>query len=262
MTPSWHTIAPPSHDPAILADSDRVVGITTTVPVECVFAAGLVPVDLNNVFIDADGPGAMVEEAEASGFPKNICCWIKGIWSAARRLNVRRVIGVVRGDCSNTHGLLEVFSYQGVEAIPFAYPYERSKDELLLQLQALCDHLGATLHEAVAWKERLDTVRTVVHEIDRMTWQEHRVSGLENHLWQVCCSDFAGDPHRYLNALKRFTEIVRGREAEPAQVRLGYVGVPRSVRVFTSSSRGWERASSSTKCSANSPCRRQLSKQV
>ena len=33
------------------------VGFTTTIPVEVVLAAGLIPVDLNNLFIADPGPG-------------------------------------------------------------------------------------------------------------------------------------------------------------------------------------------------------------
>ena len=58
------------------------VGFTTTIPVEVVLAAGLTPVDLNNLFIADPGARALAAEAEASGFPRTICTWIKGIYAA------------------------------------------------------------------------------------------------------------------------------------------------------------------------------------
>jgi len=55
-------------------NGDRRVGITTTIPCEVLLAAGLRPVDLNNVFVSDPDPARLVEEAERRGFPSNICC--------------------------------------------------------------------------------------------------------------------------------------------------------------------------------------------
>ena len=57
------------------------VGLTTTIPVEVVLAAGLTPVDLNNLFIADPLALALVSQAEAAGFPRTICTWIKGIYA-------------------------------------------------------------------------------------------------------------------------------------------------------------------------------------
>ena len=72
---------------------ERVVGITTTVPMEILFAAGLRPLDLNNAFITSDDPGTMVAEAERAGFPRTMCAWVKGLYAAVHRLAVRRTRG-------------------------------------------------------------------------------------------------------------------------------------------------------------------------
>ena len=93
---------------------ERVVGITTTVPMEILFAAGLRPLDLNNAFITSDDPGAMVAEAERAGFPRTMCAWVKGLYAAVHRLGVRRVVAVVEGDCSNTQALMEILESEGV----------------------------------------------------------------------------------------------------------------------------------------------------
>ncbi|HEC79751.1 MAG TPA: 2-hydroxyacyl-CoA dehydratase, partial [Firmicutes bacterium] len=45
--------------------SGSKVGITTTLPVEVIFSAGMVPVDLNNMFIGREDAYQMVEGAEA-----------------------------------------------------------------------------------------------------------------------------------------------------------------------------------------------------
>ena len=48
----------------------RKIGITTTVPVEIIVAAGYTPVDLNNLFITNDNYLKYIECAEKDGFPK------------------------------------------------------------------------------------------------------------------------------------------------------------------------------------------------
>ncbi len=56
------------------------IGITTTVPIEILLAAGYQPVDLNNEFITDPSPERLVNIAEKAGFPLNCCSWIKGIY--------------------------------------------------------------------------------------------------------------------------------------------------------------------------------------
>ncbi|MBN2712774.1 MAG: hypothetical protein JXR97_10150, partial [Planctomycetes bacterium] len=61
------------------------VGITTTVPVEVLFAAGRVPLDLNNIFVADDKACQLVERAEQAGFPQSTCAWIKGLYGVIHR---------------------------------------------------------------------------------------------------------------------------------------------------------------------------------
>jgi benzoyl-CoA reductase/2-hydroxyglutaryl-CoA dehydratase subunit BcrC/BadD/HgdB len=77
----------------------KKVGFTTSIPVETVFTAGLIPVDLNNIFITNSSPGKYIEMAESVGFPRSTCAWIKGIYSAILDTrDVDTIIGVVEGD--------------------------------------------------------------------------------------------------------------------------------------------------------------------
>ncbi|MDI6907681.1 MAG: 2-hydroxyacyl-CoA dehydratase [Thermoanaerobacterales bacterium] len=203
------------------------VGITTTVPVEVVYAAGWVPVDLNNVFITAEDPRALVERAETAGYPRNVCAWIKGIYSTVLAdETIRTVIAVTQGDCSNTHALMETLQLAGVTIIPFAYPFDRDYDLLRLQIEKLAAWFGVEWAAVTAARERLNVVRRLVHELDRLTWEEDRVGGRANHLWQVSCSDFNGDPEGFARDVRRL--LAEAREAPPRreQVRLGYIGVP------------------------------------
>ncbi len=215
--------------PPLLPDplpAGRAVGITTTIPVEVVLAAGLVPVDANNAFVTAHDPAALVAEAEGAGFPRTCCCWTKGIYGAVRRFGIRRIIGVTQGDCSNTHALMEILRFEGVECIPFEFPYQPDPARMEQSLRALAGELGAEVGEAERWRRRLAAPREKAAQIDALTWQEGRVSGRENHLWLVSTSDFSGDPDRYEQEAERFLSRAGAREPIPHQIRLGYVGVP------------------------------------
>jgi len=203
------------------------IGITTTVPVEALFAACETPVDVNNVFITARDPAKLVEQAELAGFPHNLCAWTKGIYAAAVEAGIERLLVVTQGDCSNTHALTEVLREQGVEIIPFAYPYDRDRELLELSIGKLITHLGTTWEAAIEQKRRLDGIRAKVRMIDEMTWREGVVSSKENHYFQVCCSDFNGDPTTFETEVDRLLEQASQRAADSRQrVRLGYLGVP------------------------------------
>ena len=204
----------------------KSVGITTTIPSEIVYAAGLRPVDLNNRFITSADPAKMVEDAEHAGFPRNVCSWIKGIYSAASDTGIRRIIAVARGDCSNTHALAEILETEGIEVIDFSFPYRRDPDDLAAELAKLCGRLGTTMAAAEEQKRRLDSVRRTTGEIDRLTFEDPRVSGEENHLWQINCSDFGGDPDRFAADADAFLDEARARDPLPGGPRLGFIGIP------------------------------------
>jgi benzoyl-CoA reductase/2-hydroxyglutaryl-CoA dehydratase subunit BcrC/BadD/HgdB len=210
------------------------VGITTTVPVEVVFAAGLKPVDLNNAFVSHPARGEIIERALAEGFPQSTCAWLKGIFGTVLEQGPRRVIGVMRGDCSGTGVLLEALEARGVEVIPFSFPFPPLREDMEREIKKLCLALGTTIEDAEEWRLELLAVRELLGEVDRLCWYENRVTGLEDHLWLVGSSDFGGDPGRYKEELEDFIGEARRREpfAEregipfAREVRLGYLGVP------------------------------------
>jgi len=204
----------------------NTIGLTATVPVEVLLAAGAVPLDLNNVFIASPDPAALVAEAEQRGFPINCCAWIKGLYAAVRRLGVRRVIGVAQGDCSNTHALMDVLAAEGVEVIDFSYPYPKDAGALGRAIDSLARRLGTTLPAAGDQRRRLMPLRRTLAEIDRLTWQEGRVTGEENHLWLIGSSDFCGDPAAYARNAEAFLADVRLRPPSPVRHRLGFIGIP------------------------------------
>jgi len=207
-------------------ERDARVGFTTTIPVEVLYAGGRAPVDLNNVFIGSDRPGEYLRAAEEDGFPRNCCGWIKGIYGVALRHGFRQVVAVTQGDCSFTQALMEVLQYRGVSVVPFAFPFDRDPAALSLELSKMADRFGTTLAESERWKTRLDSVRRLAHEIDRMTWEEGKVTGEENHRWLVACSDFDGDPERYALRAERFLAEAAHRPRATGAVPVAFVGVP------------------------------------
>ncbi len=206
--------------------SESIVGITTTVPVEVIFASGERPLDLNNAFITSAEPCALVERAERAGFPRAICAWVKGLYAIVHELGIRRVVAVVQGDCSNTHALMEVLESEGVEVVAFAYPYRPDEQLLAGELERFARAFGTTVEAAEAMKAHLDRVRAVVHELDRLTWETGQVSGRENFDWLVNCSDFRGEPSAYENRARAFLAEARRRPERSPLVRVGLVGVP------------------------------------
>jgi benzoyl-CoA reductase/2-hydroxyglutaryl-CoA dehydratase subunit BcrC/BadD/HgdB len=205
---------------------DKAIGITTTIPIEIVFAAGYVPIDLNNIFICNDEPDSLVDYAEIKGLPRNLCAWVKGIYSATKKTGIKRIIGVIQGDCSNNQALIEFLRSEGIESIPFSYPHDRDKNFLNEQLDFLAKTLGVNMDKAHEMKLVLDKVRSHVHEIDRLTWEDDKVTGEENHIWNVSTSDMMGDYGLFEKKAMEFLEEARVRTDINYKTRLGYIGVP------------------------------------
>ena len=203
-----------------------MVGFTTTIPLEILIAAGRRPVDLNNIFITHADPNSLMEEAEVAGFPRNICGWIKGLYGVTLERGIEEIIAVTEGDCSNTQALMEGLTLQGVRTIPFAYPYERSAAQLNMEISELARHFGVSLEQVEAARAELAPLRRRIHEIDRLTWEEDRVTGGENHYYQVCASDMNGDPTAYAKEVEDFLEEAKARAPLTQKLRLAYIGVP------------------------------------
>ncbi|UCD72331.1 MAG: 2-hydroxyacyl-CoA dehydratase [Syntrophobacterales bacterium] len=202
------------------------IGFTTTIPIEILFAAGKIPVDLNNVFVTHPQKKALVEEAELEGFPRNICGWIKGIYAVTMRSGLDEVIAVTQGDCSNTQALMETLQLKGIKIFPFAYPYDRDEELLHLQIKKMMEHFGITEAAAGSIKRKLDKIRKRLALIDQLTWQAGTVSGFENHSYLVSASDMKGDLEAFQDEVEDFLKEAQGRVRSDPEIRLGYVGVP------------------------------------
>jgi benzoyl-CoA reductase/2-hydroxyglutaryl-CoA dehydratase subunit BcrC/BadD/HgdB len=203
------------------------VGITTTVPIEVLLAAGSRPVDLNNIFVTDPDPEHLIDIAERAGFPQNCCAWIKGIYGVALEHGIDTVLCVTTGDCSNTLMLMEVFRLRGLEVIPFAFPPSPDPRLVERELESLARWLGTDLGSAEKVRRDLSPARRLAWELDRLTWREGLISGWENHYWLVSSSDFNGDHEAYRKQLEQVVSQARGREPYPQNMlRLAYIGVP------------------------------------
>jgi benzoyl-CoA reductase/2-hydroxyglutaryl-CoA dehydratase subunit BcrC/BadD/HgdB len=202
------------------------VGLTSTIPVEIVLAAGCKPLDLNNIFITSPTPEKFIQQAEHAGFAHNICAWIKGIYSTILQHRIPCVIAVTGGDCSNTTALAELLERRGVRVIPFDFPLNRDRELLKRQMENLSRTLGASWSEVERVRARLGSIRRKLQELDRLTYEENLVTGFENHLFLVTSSDFKSDPDAYENELDQFLQEARARSPREGSIRLGYLGVP------------------------------------
>ena len=205
----------------------KKIGITTTVPVEVLLAAGCRPVDLNNVLVSAPDPTRLITIAERAGFPLNCCSWIKGIYGVCLDSGIGEVIGVTSGDCSNTIMLMETLNLKGLRTIPFAYPDHPDPPAMQKALESLAATLGTTLAKAEAVRQELRPVRELAFKLDEMTWRQNTVSGGENHLRLVSTSDFNGDFVKFQAELQQLLDECSRRQPYPAaETRLAYIGVP------------------------------------
>jgi benzoyl-CoA reductase/2-hydroxyglutaryl-CoA dehydratase subunit BcrC/BadD/HgdB len=201
------------------------IGFTSTVPVEIILRAGFTPVDLNNTFITSDEPHEMVAGAERFGFPRNLCAWIKGIYSAVVENDIDKIICIGEGDCASAVSMCEILQEQQIEIIPFSYPMFNDKERLLYELESLARNLGTTLDEAESVRLELLSIRQKLKEVDRLTWEEGKVSGKENHFCLVNSSDFNGKPDMFEKRLDKFLSEAKRREPKKYK-RIGYIGVP------------------------------------
>ena len=204
----------------------KYIGITTTVPSEILIAAGYTPLDLNNIFVTADNHEHYIKIAEEDGFPQNYCSWIKGIYGVCIEKGIKEILAVVGGDCSNSLVLAEVLELKGIKVHPFAFPVERTLDGIKKQLDSLMGYFGVNLYEVEKVRQSLASLRDKVIELDERTYMDCTVTGWENHLNQVCMSDYNLDAKQFEQEVDGLLDEVKTREPENHIIKVGYIGVP------------------------------------
>ena len=205
---------------------DQPIGITTTVPVEIIYAAGRTPVDLNNIFVADPDANGLVAYAEARGFPQSACAWTKGLYGAIHSRGIREVVGVVEGDCSNTYALCEILESEGIVVHPFGYPSSRRRDDLEVAMERFANRLGTTLQAAEEYKPKLDAIRELAREVYVLAG-EGRVGSGDLFGALLNTSDFFGDPEKCRRDLEIIVERAKAEPPPSApHVRLSCCGVP------------------------------------
>ncbi|MDR1612637.1 MAG: 2-hydroxyacyl-CoA dehydratase [Planctomycetota bacterium] len=203
------------------------IGITTTVPVEIIYAAGRTPVDLNNIFVADPDAAGLVAYAEARGFPQSACAWTKGLYGVVHRYGIREVVGVVEGDCRNTFALCEILESEGIRIRNFGFPSSRRAEDLRLRMERFATELGATLARAEEEKRKLDDIRRLALRLYELAGDGGVDSG-DLFAGLLNTSDFFGEPERCRRELAAAIEKA-GRSAsrpEADPVRLSCAGVP------------------------------------
>jgi len=201
------------------------IGFTTSLPVEVLYAAGHVPVDLNNIFLCQDS-AKHIHNAELKGFPRSLCSWIKGNFSAALCSDLDEVIGIVQGDCSNSNSLLEMIAEETIPVWRFSFPPEREYAALDREIARMEAHYGVTRKQSMEVKAWLDSIRKKLLRLDTLTYLDRQVCGRDNHLLLVNSSDFQGDPQAFETELDNFLYNAEHSDPFPTRLRLGYIGVP------------------------------------
>jgi benzoyl-CoA reductase/2-hydroxyglutaryl-CoA dehydratase subunit BcrC/BadD/HgdB len=187
----------------------------------------MLPVDLNNLFIGGVDPASVVRKAERAGLPRNCCSWTKGIFEVAVEAGIKRVVGVTGGDCSNTVALMELMEDAGIEVMPFAFPSKPDRTELSREIERLERRLGCEPEATDEQYESLKPVRRNLAEIDRLTWEEGKITGGENYDFLLTASDMdAGNVGNFGERANGFLSEALSREPRPPGVRLGLMGVP------------------------------------
>lgn len=204
----------------------KKIGLTTTVPVEVLLAAGYTPIDLNNLFITSENYSKYIDIAERDGFPKSLCAWIKGIYGACVENGIKEIVGVMEGDCSNTKALIEVLELRGVKIYPFSFPHSHKREDVQKEIYKFMQIFNVSMEEVEKVRNRLNKIRELAKEIDELTYISNKASGFENHLYQVSLSDLNGNIDGFEDELKKVISKIKDRIPNKKRLRLGYIGVP------------------------------------
>lgn len=139
---------------------------------------------------------------------------------------IDELVGVVEGDCSNTHSLMSIIKDQGIPVSSFSFPYNRDQVSLKKEIISFSRHYNVSWQRLTQMKEELDAIRVKLKKLDELTYLDNKVTGFENHLWLVSSSDFNGDYMIFDQELDKFLKEVESRQPRKKELRLAFLGVP------------------------------------
>lgn len=86
-------------------------------------------------------------------------CLDKGdLWSMLRN-NIKEIVGVMEGDCSNTKALIEVFKLKGIKIYPFSFPHSHSLKDVEIEIRKFMDIFNVKEDRVEQVRKRLNKVR-------------------------------------------------------------------------------------------------------
>ncbi|HHN45811.1 MAG TPA: 2-hydroxyacyl-CoA dehydratase, partial [Planctomycetes bacterium] len=196
-----------------------------TLPIEALLAAGLTPVDLNNAFINGPDTEADMGAAESAGFPRSMCAWIQGIYGTVKRLGIRRVVGVLQGDCSYTEGLMDVLEHEGYEVTGFRFPERPDEERMRNEITALAGNFGVSFDAVQEKYEELRPLREKLRAADEFA-AEGRMTNREIFELLINASDFRGRPAEYMDKVSLALARAEERPPAPCVLKLAMAGIP------------------------------------
>jgi predicted CoA-substrate-specific enzyme activase len=207
----------------------RVTGITGTLPIEVLLAAGRRVLDLNNAFVTAPSPLGLLDDAHRLGLAPTQCAWTRGIVGAAVSPGlVDEVVVVARGDCTQNRMLLDLLpALGGPPTLAFEFPPERGDVvRLRREIDRFAAALGVDVAAVQAAYDGLRPLRNALAELDRLTWQEGTVTGHENALLLVSATDLGGDRVTYEARVAALLQQAAQRSPRDWSHRVAVFGVP------------------------------------
>ncbi len=203
------------------------VALTSTVPVEPLFAAGLVPVDLNNVLVQSNDSLGLVRLGERMGLSSNLCGWVRGLLPLGLSNVYESIVVVDCGDCADLLALGDFWKDAGIDVVYFSFPSDRSQEGMERALERLYGHFDMQVDPEDV-RRQLEPLRAKAAVLDELTWKQGQVSGAENHDWLVQTSEFGGDPVGFEKKLDTFLATARQRTPVNLDnvVKVGFLGVP------------------------------------
>jgi predicted CoA-substrate-specific enzyme activase len=204
----------------------RRIGIFSTLPVEVLLAAGHLPVDVNNLFVTHEDPGALLRTADDAGVPRTLCAWTRGLFGATIAANLAEVVVVPSGDCTNNVTMAQLLGRVGVRVHTFHFPLSPHGREEAMQeeLGRFAASLGTDLPAVQRQWEELREVRHLLAEVDR-AGAEGRLDPGRTRLLLLESTDFSGQPSLYARRLRRALDEADGRQPFPG-LPVAVFGVP------------------------------------
>jgi len=209
---------------------NEIIGMTTMIPVECIFSAGYIPLDLNNAFINHDNPSSLIEKAEDDGLPRNICSWVKGMYGFLMENSVKKIIIPVLGDCSNCITLGEILEYKGFDIYYFSYNRSRDPKILKRDIESLANYLGTSFEDSKSYYNNLIPLRKKINELDYIAFTKRSIPSDILFNFQVSSSDFNSDPEKFSESLNEL--IKKDFDQRMDLIPIGVSGVPHIMSDF------------------------------